>query len=122
MCRKEKIQKPNVIYRYYFENVFEALNEPGEWYLDKVSGILYYVPKEGEKADTLTLYGSNIDRLIDINGVDGISFEGVHFTRTDWVEPKADGFYTGTWWEENDMDFVTDIAKECMREVMENII
>ena len=91
--------------RYYFENVFEALNEPGEWYLDKVSGILYYVPKEGEKADTLTLYGSNIDRLIDINGVDGITFEGVHFTRTDWVEPKADGFYTGTWWEENDMDF-----------------
>ncbi|MBO5463456.1 MAG: right-handed parallel beta-helix repeat-containing protein [Clostridia bacterium] len=91
--------------RYYFENVFEALNEPGEWYLDKVSGILYYVPKEGEKADTLTLYGSNIDRLIDINGVDGITFEGVHFTRNDWVEPKADGFYTGTWWEENDLDF-----------------
>ncbi len=91
--------------RYYFENVFEALNEPGEWYLDKASGVLYYVPKEGEKADTLTLYGSNIDRLIDISGVDGISFEGVHFTRTDWVEPKADGFYTGTWWEENNMDF-----------------
>ena len=91
--------------RYYFENVFEALNEPGEWYLDKASGILYYVPKDGEKADTLTLYGSNVDRLININGVDGITFEGVHFTRTDWVEPEADGFYSGTWWEENDMDF-----------------
>ncbi len=91
--------------RYYFENVFEALNDPGEWYLDSVSGILYYVPKEGEKADNLTLYGSNIDKLIDINGVDGISFEGVRFTRTDWVEPKADGLYAGTWWEENDMDF-----------------
>ncbi|MBQ4604314.1 MAG: hypothetical protein IJB16_06900, partial [Clostridia bacterium] len=61
--------------RYYFENVFEALNEPSEWYLDKASGVLYYVPKDGEKADTLTLYGSNVDRLIDINGVDGISFE-----------------------------------------------
>lgn len=91
--------------RYYFENVFEALNEPGEWYLDKVSGVLYYVPKDGEKADTLTLYGSNVDRLIDINGVDGISFEGIHFTRTDWAKPEADGFYAGTWWEENDMDF-----------------
>lgn len=91
--------------RYYFENVFEALNEPGEWYLDKASGVLYYVPKEGEKVETLTLYGSNIDRLININGVDGIIFEGVRFTRTDWVEPEADGFYSGTWWEENDMDF-----------------
>ncbi len=91
--------------RYYFENVFEALNEPGEWYLDKASGILYYVPKEGEKAQSLTLYGSTADRLIEINGVDGISFEGVRFTRTDWVEPKADGLYAGTWWEENNMDF-----------------
>lgn len=91
--------------RYYFENVFEALNEPGEWYLDSVSGVLYYVPKDGEKADTLTLYGSNIDKLIDINGVDGISFEGVHFTRTDWTIPKADGLYAGSWYEENDMDF-----------------
>ncbi len=91
--------------RYYFENVFEALNTPGEWYLDSVSGVLYYVPKEGEKADKLTLYGSNIDRLIDINGVNGISFEGVRFTRTDWIEPEADGLYAGSWYEENDMDF-----------------
>ena len=91
--------------RYYFENVFEALNEPGEWYLDKTSAVLYYVPKEGEKADTLTLYGSTIDRLIEINGVDGISFEGIELTRTDWVEPKADGFYVGSMWDENNMDF-----------------
>lgn len=91
--------------RYYFENVFEALNEPGEWYLDSVSGILYYVPKEGEKADNLTLYGSTADKLVEINGVDGISFEGIHFTRTDWAVPKADGLYAGSWWEEKDMDF-----------------
>ncbi|MBQ8183274.1 MAG: right-handed parallel beta-helix repeat-containing protein [Clostridia bacterium] len=91
--------------RYYFENVFEALNEPGEWYLDSVSGILYYVPKEGEKADELTLYGSTADKLVDINGIDGISFEGVRFTRTDWTIPKANGFYKNTWWEEYDMDF-----------------
>ncbi len=91
--------------RYYFENVFEALNEPGEWYLDSVSGVLYYVPKDGEKANELTLYGSNIDRLVDINGVDGISFEGIRFTRTDWIEPTADGLYAGSWYEENNMDF-----------------
>lgn len=91
--------------RYYFENVFEALNEPGEWYLDSVSGMLYYVPKDNEKADQLKLYSSNIDRLIDINGVDGISFEGIRFTRTDWVEPQADGYYLNSYWDENNMDF-----------------
>ena len=31
--------------RYYVENVFEALTEPGEWYLDRPSGKLYYVPQ-----------------------------------------------------------------------------
>lgn len=91
--------------RYYFENVFEALNTSGEWYLDSVSGELYYVPFEGEKADELTLYGSNTDRLADINGVDGISFEGVRFERTDWEYPQADGVYLNSWYTENDIDF-----------------
>lgn len=91
--------------RYYFENVFEALNSPGEWYLDSVSGVLYYVPFEDERADELTLYGSNVDGLIDIRNVDGISFEGIRFTRTDWTEPEADGLYAGSYYEENNMDF-----------------
>ncbi len=91
--------------RYYFENVFKALNAPGEWYLDSVSGVLYYVPKDGEKADTLTLYGSSIDRLVEIRNIDGISFEGIRFTRTDWTEPKADGLYAESFYTENNMDF-----------------
>ena len=34
--------------RYYFENVFEAMNEPGEWYLNNETNTLYYVPQPGE--------------------------------------------------------------------------
>ena len=33
--------------RFYIENVFEELDAPGEWYLDKESGILYYMPEDG---------------------------------------------------------------------------
>jgi hypothetical protein len=29
--------------RYYIKNVFEALHEPGEWYLDQKARRLYYV-------------------------------------------------------------------------------
>ena len=34
--------------RYYVENVFEALDAPGEWYLNGVEGRLYYRPRPGE--------------------------------------------------------------------------
>lgn len=91
--------------RFYFENVFEALNTAGEYYVDRADGMLYYVPFEDETAADLVLYGSNLDKLIDINGVNGISFEGVRFTRTDWVYPEADGVYAGSWYDENNIDF-----------------
>ena len=91
--------------RFYFENVFEALNNPGEYYVDRAEGMLYYVPFENEKPDTLTLYGSNIDKLIDIRNVNGISFEGIRFTRTDWVYPEADWVYEGSWHDEYNVEF-----------------
>ena len=34
--------------RYFVENVFEELDSPGEWYLDREAGRLYYWPTDGE--------------------------------------------------------------------------
>ncbi len=65
--------------RFFLENVFEALNEAGEWYLDKADGTLYYVPFDGEKADEVTLWGSELETMISVDGVDGISFENIIF-------------------------------------------
>ena len=73
--------------RFYFENVFEALDAPGEWYLDRVTNKLYYVPEEGESADALTLKASSLELLLDLDGVSGIAFEGIRFTETDWNVP-----------------------------------
>ncbi len=91
--------------RYYFENVFEALDKSGEYYVDRSDGVLYYVPFENENADSLTLYGSHTDKLVKISGVDSISFEGVRFARTDWEIPEADGLYEGSWQDEYNVDF-----------------
>lgn len=65
--------------RFFFENVFEMLREPGEWYLDKTEGALYYVPFEGEQPDTLTLWGAETETMISVDGADGISFENILF-------------------------------------------
>ena len=39
----------NNMSRYYIDNLFSALTEPGEWYLDRGAEILYYIPEKGEK-------------------------------------------------------------------------
>ncbi|MCR5041421.1 MAG: right-handed parallel beta-helix repeat-containing protein [Clostridia bacterium] len=89
--------------RYYFENVFEAMNEPGEWYLNTQTEKLYYVPRDGETADSLTLYASSLERLVEIEGVDGISFDRVRFTETDWMIPVPTD-WCGEWRGPADID------------------
>lgn len=77
--------------RYFLENVFEALNEPYEWYFDKSEGVLYYIPANGENASTLTLWGGSLETLVSVNGVDGISFENIIFRGNGYtVNPYAD--------------------------------
>ena len=77
--------------KYFLENVYEALNEPGEWYFDKPDGILYYIPEIGENAEALTLWGGSLETLISISGVDGISFENIIFRGNGYtVHPYQD--------------------------------
>ena len=65
--------------RFFFENVFEALDAPGEWYLDKAEGTLWYIPFAGETAETLTLWGSSLETMIRADGVSGLCFENIIF-------------------------------------------
>lgn len=78
--------------RYFLENVFEALDAPGEWYLDKPNGMLYYVPQPGETADTLTLWGSETETLLRIDGADNIRFERILFRGNGFNIPEGRDF------------------------------
>lgn len=70
--------------RYILENVFEALDEPGEWYLDRQQLRLYYVPFADETPDSAVLYTGALEKLMRIDGLDGIRFEGVTFRDCGW--------------------------------------
>ena len=89
--------------RYYFENVFEAMNEPGEWYLNNETNTLYYVPQAGETAEACVLRASSLERLVEINGVSGIGFDRIRFTETDWTVPSPSGWWAG-WRTDYDID------------------
>lgn len=78
---------------YVFENVKEALSLPGEWYLDRNEEKLYYIPQVGDTVENTVLYAGINEQLITLNGVSGISFQGINFENTDW--DHVDGTHTG---------------------------
>jgi len=53
--------------RYFVENVFEALDQPGEWFLDRREGRLYYWPREPD-FEKRGVVAPVLDRLIEIAG------------------------------------------------------
>ncbi len=53
--------------RYFVENVFEALDTPGEWYLDRADGKLHYWPV-GNDFTGRTVVAPVLDHLIEIAG------------------------------------------------------
>ena len=78
--------------KYYFENVREVFGKKGQWYYDNGEKKLYYVPLDGETAEDLHIFAAVRDKLITIDGCDGLSFEGLTFCSTNASFPvPADG-------------------------------
>lgn len=57
--------------RYYLDNVFEALTEPGEWYLDHPTHTLYYLPLPGEDPERAEVIAPVLSQLIRLEGLPG---------------------------------------------------
>lgn len=54
--------------RFYFQNIFEELTDPGEWYFDREKRILYFIPPEEADIETLTLTVPVTDFIFEIKG------------------------------------------------------
>ena len=83
--------------RFWAENVKEAFGEPGEWYLDRPTGVLRYTPMQGERPDRATVEAPALPLLLVVKGSDNAPiinthFEGLQFCQSSWVMPD-DGNY-----------------------------
>lgn len=73
---------------YILENVAEQFSNPGEWYLDRAEGMLYYIPRnESETADTVEVWAPITDKLVTVcgqvdNPVTGLRFVNLSFAHT----------------------------------------
>lgn len=79
---------------YWVENVFEALDTPGQWYLDRPRGVLYYLPRLGEEMPSAEIIAPRLSQVVRVVGradapVHDLRFDGLTFAHTEW-QPPAD--------------------------------
>jgi hypothetical protein len=72
---------------FFIENVFEELDAPGEWYLDKESSTLYYLPPDDVDLDTAVVQAPVLQRLVEFVGTQDhptqhITLRGFRFAHT----------------------------------------
>jgi hypothetical protein len=70
--------------RYFIENVFEELDSPGEWFLDKRTNILYYYAEPGVDLKTALIEVPRLEQIIHFSGtqnspVTNIAIKGIRF-------------------------------------------
>lgn len=73
--------------RFYIENVFEELDAPGEWYLDRAKGVLYYMPPEGVSVGEADIVAPVLKQLVEFRGaqdepVHHVTVSGFRMTHT----------------------------------------
>ncbi|MGC9349280.1 MAG: right-handed parallel beta-helix repeat-containing protein [Anaerolineae bacterium] len=84
--------------KYFVENVYEALSEPGEWYLDRTTGELTYVPMPGEDPDTAEVFAPVTAQFLRLSGdpdseryVEYLRFVGLGFEHSRGYLPPGGG-------------------------------
>lgn len=79
--------------RYQLENLKGALDQPGEWFLDR-DGTLYYKPLPGEDMKTAQVYAPVATEFLRVEGqsdlgltVENLRFEGLSFQHGQYLLP-----------------------------------
>jgi parallel beta-helix repeat protein len=80
--------------RYWVENVPEALDAPGEWYLDRKSGVLSYLAPSGVDPNQALVVAPRLREVVRVEGdavtgqpVSGLQFMGLTLADTDYEMP-----------------------------------
>lgn len=81
---------------FFFQGALELLNKPGEWYLDKKEGKIYYWPKDGDDLTNDDVIVPFMESIVQIKGdlempVEYFSFSDIGFEHATWMRPSERG-------------------------------
>ncbi len=101
MWRELSVVKSNgrATFPWYVQNAYELLDEPGEFYYDRVEKKIYYMPREGEDMATAEVIVPHTVDLLTIEGtkenkITHIRFEGLEFSHSAWYRVDELGGWT----------------------------
>lgn len=82
----------------WWENAYEFLDEPGEWYLNPYTQTIYYIPRPGEDMASAQVVLPVLEKLIEARGdvyhpVSFIRFKGLKFMHATWYGPNGPNGY-----------------------------
>jgi hypothetical protein len=82
--------------RFRLDHVKEACTDPGDWYLDRSTGVLSYIPMPGESRASTRVEAPVLDLLLSLQGdaldplkrVKNLRFEFLDFRHAEWELPR----------------------------------
>ena len=81
---------------FFLTNAIQFLDEPGEWFFDKINRKIYYWPRSNENLSTATVIAPVLETLVKIKGTAGlpvtnILFKNISFQYSTWLRPSQQG-------------------------------
>lgn len=73
---------------YRVENVREALTQPGQWYLDRRSGVLTYLAKPGEGIRGTRIIAPRLPHIVRFEGAERVTLRGLTIAHNAWNTPE----------------------------------
>ncbi len=80
-------------HHFLLENVKEALKVPGQFYVDRPTGVITYLPKSGETMTNTTIVAPRLQKILTASNLGHVTFQGLTFAHSDWQ--VAAGGYGG---------------------------
>lgn len=80
--------------RFWMENFRSALDAPGEWFLDRSAGELFYRPLPGEDMTKAQVVAPVTEKMFQIQGAREIRFNGIGFAHSQYLYPDQ-GLHDG---------------------------
>jgi len=82
-------------HHFLLENVKEALRQPGQFYLDRPTSVLTYIPTTGETLANTTIVAPRLQKLLTASNLSYVTFQGLVFAHSDWQVPGGSGYLSG---------------------------
>jgi len=78
--------------RYFVENVFDELDAPGEWHLNRATGVLHFIPLAGF-GEASEVVAPAVGRVIEVAGASRLRFAGLRLRNGDYTTEDGCGGY-----------------------------